>query len=88
MHCFSFSPLTVTVRWQLHFEFMISRKPPTELLTDTPTISLAGTKAVLWKAVEQVPIDTMTWDLPLTVLPTLPDQAEPLPGPQQHTITL
>ncbi|XP_064390826.1 RAB6A-GEF complex partner protein 2-like [Halichondria panicea] len=84
----SFKSSTVTVRWQLHFEFVLGRKLPNELLLDTPTISLAGSKAVLWKGVEQVPIDTMTWDLPVTVLPTLPDQAEPLAGPQLQTMTL
>jgi len=76
------------VKWQLHFEFIISRGPPGELVRDTPTISLSGCEAVLWKGVEHVAMDTMTWDLPITVLPTLPEQAEPLIGAHQHTMIL
>ena len=78
----------VNVRWQLHFEFVIGRKPPTQLVEATPTMSLSGSKAILWKGVEQVAIDTMTWDLPVTILPTFPYQAEPLIGTQRHKLKL
>ena len=77
----------VNVKWQLHFEFLISRSPPNELMKATPTVSLSGSKAVLWKGRSLVSMDTMTWDLPVTVLPALSDQVEPL-SQTKHKLTL
>ena len=76
----------VSVRWQLHFEFFISRTTPTELMRATPTASLSGSNATLWKKEDPVVVDTMTWDLPVNILPTCPEQAEPLTQTQQHTL--
>ena len=76
----------VTVSWQLHFEFLISRTAPSELMKATSTASLSGSSATLWKKEDPVTVDTMTWDLPVNILPTWPEQAEPLTHTQQHTV--
>ena len=76
----------MSVKWQLHFEFLISRTKPSELIKATPVASLSGSNATLWKKEDPVPVDTMTWDLPVNILPTWPEQAEPLTQTQQNTI--
>lgn len=80
-----FYPL-VSVKWQLHFEFLISRVASSELVKATPTASLSGSNGTLWKKADPVTVDTMTWDLPVNILPTWPEQAEPLTQTQQHTL--
>ena len=76
----------VGVKWQLHFEFLISRTTPSDLMKATTTVSLSGSNAILWKKEEPVTVDTMTWDLPVNILPTWPEQAEPLTQTQQHSL--
>lgn len=78
--------LLVSVKWQLHFEFLISRTAPGELMRATPTASLSGSSATFWKKHDPATVDTMTWDLPVNILPTWPEQAEPLTQTQQHTL--
>ena len=85
----SFQTQTLTVSWQLHFEFLIAKKPVSELLAcPVPSTSFSGSAATLWKGVDPVVMDTMTWDLSVNVLPTAPSQAEPLTQQKQHTIKL
>ena len=76
----------VGVKWQLHFEFLISRTAPSELMRAIPTASLSGSSATFWKKDDPATVDTMTWDLPVNILPTWPEQAEPLTQTQQHTL--
>jgi len=84
----SFENSTVTVRWQLHFEFLISRCPPGDLTVATPTTSLSGSRATLWRGLQPTAVDSMTWDLPLSILPTIPTQAEMTQRTYPHTLTL
>lgn len=87
--CQSFKTQTVTVKWQLHFEFLISKKSTAEVLTHPiPSTGFSGSSATLWKGVGPVVMDTMTWDLSVNVLPTTPSQAEPLTHQKQHVIKL
>ena len=76
----------MSVKWQLHFEFLISRITSTELMKAIPTSSLSGSSGTLWKKDDPATVDTMTWDLPVNILPTWPEQAEPLTQTQQHTL--
>ena len=78
--------LAVTVQWQLHFEFLIAQGSDSEkLIQSTPSTSFSGSDATTWKGVRPVAMDTMTWDLPVNILPTSPDQAEPL-NQQKHYV--
>ena len=87
--CQSFQTSTLTVKWKLHFEFLIAKKPVSELLNcRVPSTSFSGSPATLWKGVEPVVMDTMTWDLSVNVLPTAPSQAEPLTHQKQHIVKL
>lgn len=79
----------VSVKWQLHFEFMIGQiSSSSELLGATPSTSFSGSSATTWKGVGSVAMDTMTWDLPINILPTSPDQAEPLTQQKHHVVKL
>lgn len=79
----------VTVKWQLHFEFLIGQSSSSEqLLRATPSVGLSGTSATAWRGVGPVPMDTMMWDLPINILPISPDQAEPLNQQKQYILRL
>ncbi len=85
----SFQAKALSVSWKLHFEFLIAKKPVSELLNHPiPSTSFSGSGATLWKGVDPVVMDTMTWDLSVNVLPTSPSQAEPLTHQKQHTVKL
>lgn len=77
------------VRWQLHFEFLISKTRSNEqLIQAAPSTGFSGSTATAWRGVGPVAVDTMTWDLPINILPTSPDQAEPLTPQRHHVIKL
>ena len=79
----------VTVRWQLHFEFLIAQGSGKDMLQcATPSSGFSGSNATTWKGMRSITMDTMTWDLPVNILPTSPDQAEPLTQQKQHVIKL
>ncbi|XP_042306106.1 RAB6A-GEF complex partner protein 2 [Sceloporus undulatus] len=61
-----FSTNIVTLKWRLHFEFVTSREE--EVITKGP----ASSDAAGWTGTEQVEVDTLSWDLPIKVLPTNP----------------
>lgn len=66
----------VTVRWQLHFVFLSTKVSARDMTLSTPTLDLSGLQAELRRGLQPVGVDTMTWDLPLTILPTVPSLAE------------
>lgn len=68
----SFKIHAVKLQWQLHFEFVITKQPPRELVKASVTPCLAGSKANLWQGLQPVAMESMTWNLPVTILPTLP----------------
>ena len=85
----TFPLFSVTVRWQLHFEFLIGQSSSHEqLIRATPSVGFSGASATAWKGVGPVPMDTMTWDLPINILPISPDQAEPLTQQKEHILKL
>ena len=87
--CQSFQTIAVTVRWQLHFEFLIAKTSNTKVLTHaSPSTGLSGSSATVWKRGCPVDMYTMTWDLTVNVLPTTPSQAEPLTQQKHHVIKL
>ena len=75
---------TVSLQWHLHFEFVTS---VTEVKGPSP---LDNSKDQLeWRAPTSLDIETMVWDLPITILPTTPSQvAQAICMPAQHTLPL
>ncbi|KFQ89869.1 Retrograde Golgi transport protein RGP1, partial [Phoenicopterus ruber ruber] len=67
--CWLLTPLlpTVSLKWRLHFEFVTSGE-----LAGTCLVRGSQSEAVTWTGVEQIEVDTFSWDLPIKVLPTNP----------------
>lgn len=61
----SFSTNLVELKWRLHFEFVTSIN--TEL--EAP-----NSEEINWKAPVDIDIETMVWNLPVTLYPTAPLQ--------------
>ncbi|XP_061468556.1 RAB6A-GEF complex partner protein 2 [Rhineura floridana] len=62
-----FSTNIVSLKWRLHFEFVTSR--------DSAQMHVASeghSGSLSWTGVEQMDVDTFSWDLPVKVLPTNP----------------
>ncbi|KFQ27991.1 Retrograde Golgi transport protein RGP1, partial [Merops nubicus] len=62
-----FTTNIVSLKWRLHFEFVTSGE-------SARTCLVRGNQpeAVTWTGVEQMEVDTFSWDLPIKVLPTNP----------------
>lgn len=58
----------VSLKWRLHFEFVTSREAGAMHMKP----SESHLEAVTWTGVEQMDVDTFSWDMPLKVLPTNP----------------
>lgn len=80
----TFTTDLVSLQWHLHFEFVTS---VTEVKGPSP---VASSKDQLeWRAPTSLDIETMVWDLPITILPTTPSQvAQAICMPAQHTLPL
>ncbi|NXA25432.1 RGP1 protein, partial [Ibidorhyncha struthersii] len=67
--CWLLTPLlpTVSLKWRLHFEFVTSGES-----SGTCLVRGSQSEAVTWTGVEQIEVDTFSWDLPIKVLPTNP----------------
>ncbi|XP_053150775.1 RAB6A-GEF complex partner protein 2 isoform X2 [Hemicordylus capensis] len=63
-----FSTNIVSLKWRLHFEFVTSGGA----VEMAVAASEGPAEAVSWTGVEQVEVDTFSWDLPIKVLPTNP----------------
>jgi len=59
----------VSLKWKLHFEFVISIEPEANLKI-IPEVS-EDTSAT-WQGPPNIPIETMVWDLPVTIYPSNP----------------
>lgn len=57
----------VSLKWRLHFEFVTSGES-----AGTCLVRGSQPEAVTWTGVEQIEVDTFSWDLPIKVLPTNP----------------
>ncbi|KFP29340.1 Retrograde Golgi transport protein RGP1, partial [Colius striatus] len=62
-----FTTNIVSLKWRLHFEFVTSGKS-----AGTCLVRGSQSEAVTWTGVEQMEVDTFSWDLPIKVLPTNP----------------
>lgn len=58
---------TVSLKWRLHFEFVTAGES-----AGTCLVRGNQSEAVTWIGVEQMDVDTFSWDLPIKVLPTNP----------------
>lgn len=63
----SFSTDLVDVRWQLHFEFVT---------TNDEHLTKPDPSALQWHAPKDLDIETMVWNLPVTLYPTSPQQIQ------------
>nr|XP_039271892.1 LOW QUALITY PROTEIN: RAB6A-GEF complex partner protein 2-like [Styela clava] len=61
----------VCLKWRLHFEFVVSKGPLKKVKLD-PTQS----DDCMWQGPSHLETDTVSWDLPVRILPTMPMQAE------------
>lgn len=80
----TFSTEIVSLEWRLHFEFVTSVND-----IEGPAIPKSQDEQIEWRAPDSLDIETMVWDLPITILPTTPNQmAQALCMPNFHTLTL
>ena len=70
----SFSTNLVLVRWQVHFEFLISQLQPSGELVDLGNNLVSGEigSDIEWRPLHSVPVSTLTWEMPVRVVPTIP----------------
>uniref|UniRef100_A0A1B0CKC0 Putative retrograde golgi transport protein rgp1 n=2 Tax=Lutzomyia longipalpis TaxID=7200 RepID=A0A1B0CKC0_LUTLO len=71
----TFSTELVDIRWQLHFEFVTSASE-----------ELKPTEGENWQAPTDIMIETMIWNLPVTLYPTTPQQILQHSG--KHTLLI
>ncbi|KAK7069979.1 Golgi membrane exchange factor (Ric1p-Rgp1p) subunit [Halocaridina rubra] len=80
----TFNTDLVSLQWQLHFEFVTSVNE-----VGGPSPPSSPNEQVEWRAPSTLDIETMVWDLPITVLPTTPSQvAQAVCMPAQQTLPL
>ena len=66
-----FFVFAVCLRWRLHFEFVLASTP---LPAGASPVQLTSryTDIATWQGPTDVDVETMTWDLPIKILPTNP----------------
>nr|XP_045613379.1 RAB6A-GEF complex partner protein 2-like isoform X2 [Procambarus clarkii] len=80
----TFNTELVSLQWQLHFEFVTSTSE-----VKGPSLPPNKNEEIEWRAPSTIDIETMVWDLPITILPTTPSQvAQAVCMPAQHTLLL
>lgn len=72
---------TVCVKWRLHFEFVTSTKMSGERLDVTK-------EGTCWTGPEHVDIETMVWDLPIQIYPSVPSIANDPHAQTRMTIVI
>ena len=69
----SFEDDNCTLCWMLRFEFVISASG-SEPISRQPLLDETSTEGHEWNGPAHCQVETMTWNLPITVLPTNPKQ--------------
>jgi len=69
----SFDDDNCTLSWMLRFEFVISAST-SEPITRQPVLEETSTEGHEWNGPAHCQVETMTWNLPIKVLPTSPKQ--------------
>jgi len=69
----SFEDDNCTLSWMLRFEFVISASG-SEPITRQPMLEETSTEGHEWNGPAHCQVETMTWNLPIKVLPTSPKQ--------------
>ena len=70
----SFSDENCTLSWMLRFEFVISAPGDLGLIERQPVLDQDSNEGHEWNGPAKCNVETMTWNLPIVVLPTLPKQ--------------
>ena len=62
---------TVCLKWRLHFEFILASSP---LPAGASPVQLTSshTDVATWQGPPDIEVETVTWDLPIKILPTNP----------------
>ncbi|KAL5259941.1 hypothetical protein ACHWQZ_G010156 [Mnemiopsis leidyi] len=69
----SFSTNIVLVRWQVHFDFVIAHLPQTAEIVDAGLTSVSAKGLDCdWRPLDTLNVSTLSWELPIRVVPTLP----------------
>lgn len=82
--CPEFASDLVCLKWRLHFEFMLASSPlpagasPVQLTSPHSDIAT-------WQGPADVDVETMTWDLPIKILPTNPLHASSISTSRTNT---
>uniref|UniRef100_H0YUD1 RGP1 homolog, RAB6A GEF complex partner 1 n=1 Tax=Taeniopygia guttata TaxID=59729 RepID=H0YUD1_TAEGU len=76
-----FTTNIVSLKWRLHFEFVTSGES-----AGTCLVRGSQSEAVTWTGVEQMEVDTFSWDLPIKVLPTNPSWLPMYLKPYSYTV--
>ena len=69
----SFSDEKCSLDWMLRFEFVIAATNA-DPISRQPVLDQSATEGHEWNGPAHVQVETMTWNLPITVLPTNPNQ--------------
>ncbi|CAI8022568.1 RAB6A-GEF complex partner protein 2, partial [Geodia barretti] len=74
----SFSTNCVSLKWQVHFQFVLSRNSAHKSSGSSAQEedSGSGAMATTIETLNSLLVDTMTWDLPVTVLPTVSQHSD------------
>ncbi|KAI1301690.1 RAB6A-GEF complex partner protein 2 [Halotydeus destructor] len=64
----AFSTNMISLSWRLHFEFVNTKQD------DVTGLKLSDSQGVMERSPSEIKVQTMVWDLPLTIFPTHPIQ--------------
>lgn len=70
----SFSDENCSLEWMLRFEFVIAAASEAESISKQPMLDQDSTEGHEWNGPAHCQVETMTWNLPIKVLPTNPKQ--------------
>jgi len=69
----SFSTKITSVRWQVHFTFVVTKLDNNAEICEAGLTSQSESGgSIEWKPLEELPVTTLSWEMPIRVVPTLP----------------
>ena len=77
---------TVSLKWQVHFEFITKRISSKKSSHSDKSPSSTNSSTTVCQLLNDSSMEQMTWDLPIVILPTLPSQTDERTG--IHSFTL
>lgn len=69
----SFSTKITSVRWQVHFTFVVTKLDNNAEICEAGLTSQSESGAgIEWRPLEELAVTTLSWEMPIRVVPTLP----------------